>query len=187
MRAAPKTPVENSDRATTSSGPTVAALGQMARPSNAQKARAGRHFVVAELHRRGAGTVTLPDYQRSVEIVASDAEQTRTVTLRVKTKTTGDWQSTGVLGEKRTEDLDESRYWVLVDIGTDPSTPTSYFIVPEWWILNYIHKEFQANLARHGGRRPRNPESTHCAIRPHDMERWRDDWQALGVAATSRG
>jgi hypothetical protein len=103
------------------------------------------------------------------------------VTLRVKTKTTGDWQTTGVLGEPRAEDPGESRFWVLVDIGTDPSIPASYFVVPEWWVFNYIHEEFQTHLARHGGRRPRNPESTHCAIRPKDVEQWRGGWEALGI------
>jgi hypothetical protein len=127
----------------------------MAKPNNPQKARAGRHFVAAELHRRGAGKVTFSSTQRSVEIVASDADEARTVTLRVKTKTTGDWQTTGVLGEPRAEDPGESRFWVLVDIGTDPSIPASYFVVPEWWVFNYIHEEFQTHLARHGGRRPR--------------------------------
>jgi hypothetical protein len=122
-------------------------------PTNAQKARAGAHFVVAELLRRGAGDITFDDRRRILEIVASNADGTRSVTLRVKTKTVGDWQTTVELGEPREPDEAEDDFWVLVDI----------------------------HLRRHGGQRPVNPRSTHCAIRPADVEAWRDRWDALGV------
>jgi hypothetical protein len=149
--------------------------------TNAQKARAGGHLVVAQLLRRGVGSVTFADNQRSIEITASSVDRSRTVAVRVKTKTTGDWQTTIELGEPRPPDDAEKRFWVLVDIGTEPRLPVSYFVVPQWWIHNYIHEQLQETLKRHGGRRARSPGSTHCAIRPADVESWRDCWDALGV------
>jgi len=150
-------------------------------PTNAQKARAGGHLVVAELLRRGVGSVAFDDRRRSPEIVACNSDASRTVTLRVKTKTTGDWQTTVELGEPREPDEDERRFWALVDIGTDPDQPPGYFIVPDWWMLNYIHEQYQSHLQRHGGTRPVSPGSTHCAIRPADVEAWGGRWGALGL------
>jgi hypothetical protein len=140
-------------------------------PTNAQKARAGGHLVVAELLRRGVGDVRFDDSRRSLEIEASDTDGTRTVTVRVKTKTTGDWQTSIAFGKPCEPDDGETRFWVLVDIGGDPSRAASYFVVPNWWMANYIHEEFQSHLQRHGGTRPVSPGSTHCAIRPAAIDR----------------
>jgi hypothetical protein len=30
-----------------------------------------------------------------------------------------------------------------------------------------------------GGRRPKNPESLHCAVWPEDLQRFRDNWSLL--------
>jgi len=54
-------------------------------------------------------------------------------------------------------------------------------VVPEWWILNDIHVHHLAYLKRHGGRRARNPESTHHAIQHARIEEWRDRWDILGI------
>jgi hypothetical protein len=151
------------------------------KPSNPQKSRAARHFVVAELNRRGVPRVVLPDGDRNIEIEAADPETGHSVGLRVKAKTVGEWQTSTELGAPRQENPDESQFWVLVDIGTDPATQPSYFVVPEWWIANYIHEEFQSHLESHGGERPRTPDSTHCAIKPRDVERWRSRWELLGL------
>jgi hypothetical protein len=48
-------------------------------------------------------------------------------------------------------------------------------------MCSYVHHEFEAHLRAHGGQRPVNPASTHCAIRPGDVERWRDRWDQLGI------
>jgi hypothetical protein len=151
-------------------------------PTNLDKARAGIHFVVAELHRRGARSVTVAQTGQTFEISATDPQSDRRVTLRVKTKTVGDWQTSTRLGEPREPDPNESRFWTLVDIGKDPSTAPRYFVIPEWWVLNYIHNEIESHLAHHGGVRPVSPDSTHCAIRPADIEEWRDRWDVLGIA-----
>ena len=56
-----------------------------------------------------------------------------------------------------------------------------FFVVPDWWMCNYVHDEFEAHLRSHGGQRPVNPGSTHCAIHPGDVELWRDRWDQLGI------
>lgn len=146
-----------------------------------QVGQAGEHFVAAELHRRGAYAVTFSGNMPNIDILASDVEQTRTVSVQVKTKTTGTWHSSTLRGELRDEDPDEARFWILVDIGRDPEIGPFYWVVPEWWMLNHIHVHFHERLAASGGTRLKNPDSTHFAIIPKNVEQWRDRWDLLGI------
>jgi hypothetical protein len=150
------------------------------KPTNPQKARAGRHLVVAALLRRGVGDVEVVDERRSAELVVSGHGGAPALTITVKTKTTGTWRTTTTLGESRASDPNESRFWVLVDIGTEPAHRPTYFVV--WWMRNYIHEEIPGHLARHGGKQPVTADSTHCAIKPRDVEPWCDRWDLLGAA-----
>lgn len=149
---------------------------------NAQQVgRVGEHFVAAELHRRGAYAVTFSGNMPAIDILASDVVRTRTVSLQVKTKTTGTWHTTTNRGRPRDEDPDETEFWVFVDIGRDADARPDYFVVPEWWVENSIHVEHEAYLARHGGQRARNPDSTHHAVPASRIEQWRERWDLLGI------
>jgi hypothetical protein len=53
-------------------------------PNKQQVARAGEHCVAGELHRRGAYAVTFVGTMPRIDILASNAEQTRTVMIQVK-------------------------------------------------------------------------------------------------------
>lgn len=134
-----------------------------------------------ELRRRGAVDLSERQHGNVFEIVASSAGS-REVSLRVKTKASGDWQTSTKLGEARHEDPNETRFWVLVDRGVAEGTAPGYFIVPDWWMRNYIHLQFESHLDAHGGRRPVSPGSTHCAVHQRHVEGWRDRWDLLGVA-----
>ena len=54
-----------------------------------QTARAGEHYVAAELNRRGAYAVTFAGNMPKIDILASDIGQKRTVQVQVKTRRTG--------------------------------------------------------------------------------------------------
>jgi hypothetical protein len=143
-----------------------------------QVGQAGEHFVAAELHRRGAYAVTFSGNMPNIDILASDTEQKRTVAIQVKTKTTGTWHTTILRGAPRTENAEEDRFWILVDIGQDPERPPGYWIVPEWWIVNHIHVRYQEKPR---GAWSRNPDSKHFAIIPKNVEQWRDRWDLLAI------
>lgn len=149
--------------------------------NNQQVGRVGEHFVAAELHRRGAYAVTFSGNMPNIDILASDVEQTRTVAIQVKTKTSGTWHTTILRGEPREAAADEDRFWVLVDIGRDPELPPAYWVVPEWWMLNHIHVRYHERIAIHGGARLRNPDSKHFAIIPKNVEEWRHRWELLRI------
>jgi hypothetical protein len=146
-----------------------------------QVGQAGEHYVAAELHRRGAYAVTFSGNMPKIDILASNLDQSRTVSIQVKTKTAGTWHTSVLLGEPHRELQDETRFWVLVDIGRDPDAPPIYYVVPQWWMLNHIHVRHNEWLATHGGRRPVNPQATHFAISPKKVTEWRDRWDVLGI------
>jgi len=148
-----------------------------------QVRRVGEHFVAGELHRRGAHAVTVSDDTGATEILASDVTRTRTVSIHVKTKTTGTWQTTIRRGRPRGEDVNETEFWVFVDIGRDPDTRPHYFVVPAWWIENSIQVEHETYLREHGGQRARSPDSTHHAVPASRIEEWRERWELLGILA----
>jgi hypothetical protein len=149
-----------------------------AKLNNQQVARVGEHYVAAELHRRGAYAVTFSGNMPNIDILASDLDQTRTVSIQVKTKTAGTWHTTITRGEPREQNPDERRFWVLVDIGRDPELAPAYWIVPEWWMVNHIHVRYQEKPR---GAWSQNPDSKHFAILPKNVAEWHDRWDLLGI------
>src|SRR5262245_951106 len=62
--------------------------------SNQQVARAGEHFVAAELNKRGAYAVTFAGNMPKIDLLACNADQSRTIQIQVKTKKGGrTWRS----------------------------------------------------------------------------------------------
>lgn len=68
---------------------------------NQQTARAGEYFVAAELNRRGAYAVTFAGNMPKIDIVASNVGRTREVSIQVKTRRSGTWQTSTEEGRTR--------------------------------------------------------------------------------------
>lgn len=148
---------------------------------NQQVARAGEHFVAAELNKRGAYAVTFAGNMPKIDLIACNEDQSRTVFLQVKTKSGGGtWHSNIRAGWKQDPLEDETTFWVFVDLGGLNESPR-YWIVPDWWMRNDIYETHQAYLKRHGGTRARKPESEHHAITESRLEQWKDRWEILGI------
>jgi hypothetical protein len=150
----------------------------MPKPNKQQVARAGEHFVAAELHRRGAYAVTFAGNMPGIDILARNLDQTRTVAIQVKSKTSGTWHTQFTRGRERKPLDEEIRFWVLVDLGREPPV---YYVVPEWWMENDIFQAHSAYLARHGGTRPRNPDSLHHGIARSRVVEWQSRWDILDL------
>lgn len=140
---------------------------------NQQTGRAGEHYVAAELNRRGAYAVTVAGNMPRIDVMASNTERTRTVTIQVKTCRFGDWQTSIDEGKKCDSVQDETRFWVFVRLGPD-NNPPDYFVVPDWWIRNDIFEKHQRYLAKHGGTRAINPKAKHHSIKSARIEEWKD-------------
>ena len=145
-----------------------------------QVARAGEFFVAAELSRRGAHAAVYVGNMPRIDLVASNVEQTRTVSIQVKTRRAGSWQAKTTEGHPSKRKANETHFWILVDILNNKKVP-EYYIMPEWWIRNNIHETHDAYLAKHGGKRPRSSESTHHSISLKRIEDWKDRWDILGL------
>lgn len=150
---------------------------------NQQVARAGEYFVVAELNKRKAYAVTFAGNMPKIDVIACNQSQSRTVHIQVKTKQRGNWHTSIREGRptKRPDNpKDETVYWVFVDLG-EVKSPPQFWIVPDWWIRNDIINAHEAYLNKHGGKRARNPDSTHHSIDEKRLKDWKDNWEALGI------
>jgi hypothetical protein len=153
----------------------------MAKLNPTQVGRAAEHYVVAEIHRRGGYAACFGGNMPAIDVMASNADQSRSITVQVKAKYGGrDWQTSIRRGQPREPEADGEtiRYWVLVDLR--PDAPL-YYVMPEWWIQNNIHEIHAAYLAQHGGTRVRTPDSTHHSINTARVEQWIDQWELLGI------
>jgi len=153
----------------------------MAKPNPQQVARAGEHFVAAELHRRGAYAVTFAGNMPRIDMLASNASQTRVVQIQVKTSSAGGWQTSTKRGLHREEPSEEeTTFWVFVELRKNVAPP-EFYIVPEWWIQNDIYESHKEYLDKHGGVRPNAPQSTHHKIDGRRIAAWHDKWELLDI------
>ncbi len=147
---------------------------------NQQTARAGEHFVTAELNRRGAYAVTFTGNMPRVDILASNLDGTRTVRIQVKTRRSGTWHSSIREGRPSRAKPDEASFWVFVDLANDTDSPV-YYLVPDWWMRNNIYRVHRKYLSKHGGRRKVNPKSEHHGIDAKRIAQWKDRWDLLKI------
>lgn len=147
---------------------------------NQQTARAGEHFVAAELNRRGAYAVTFAGNMPKTDILASNMDQSRTVSIQVKTRRSGTWQTSSDEGKQCASRADETHFWIFVDLEKTEAPPL-YYIVPDWWIRNDIHEVHKSYVSKHGGSRAFNPKSKHHGIPTKRIEQWKDRWDLLGI------
>ena len=95
--------------------------------SNQQVARAGEHFVAAELNKRGAYAVTFAGNMPKIDLLACNSDQSRTVQIQVKTKKGGrSWHASIVdcmAMEELPSPLDVIKFWVFVDLGASNAAP----------------------------------------------------------------
>ena len=143
-----------------------------------QVGRAGEAFVTAEILRRGGYAVMFSGNMPGIDILASDVEHTHTVTVQVKTKTTGDWQTDIRRGRTWDDDPEDRRFWILVDLSHEHP---EFFVMPAYWIENDIVQRHAEYLEAHGGHRARSAESTHHSINVKRLEQWRGRWDVLGI------
>ena len=152
--------------------------------SHQQVERAGEYFVAAELNKRGVYAVTFAGNMPKIDVLACNADQSRTVQLQVKTKKGGrSWHASIIdcmAMEEPPHPLNVVKFWIFVDLGAYHAAPR-YWIVPDWWIRNDIYHTHQAYLNSHGGTRPRNPDSRHHAIDERRLEAWQARWEILGI------
>jgi hypothetical protein len=114
---------------------------------NQHVARAGEYFVGAELHKRGASAVPFAGTLPTIDLLACNHDQSRTVSIQVKTKRGGrTWHASlrdGRPAKPPATPREETAFWMLVDLGAWDTTPRSW-VVPDWWMRNDMDRTHQA-------------------------------------------
>ena len=149
--------------------------------SNQQVGRAGEHFVVAELNKRGAFAVPFAGNMPRIDVIACNNAESRTVFIQVKTKRGGKtWHSSIVNCQPMPPNPGELNFWAFVDLGSLDEHPR-FWIMPDWWTKDDIFRAHQNYLDKHGGIRPGNPDSKHHAIDEKRLSQWQGRWEILGI------
>jgi hypothetical protein len=157
--------------------------------------QAGEYLVAAELSRRGyiATTFTgkftgnVPDY----DIIAVD-DCGGHVVVQVKAIAGASWQFNAknfadieMQGQQQIVRCERKEPYpnlvcVLVQLARADSGALDRFYVLPWRDLCRVmvegHKQY---LAKHGGIRPRSPESMHQQLHPSQIEAWEGKWETL--------
>ena len=159
--------------------------------SNYLTKQAGEYIVAAELSRRGFIATTFTGNVPSYDIVAVD-EVGGHALVQVKAIAAASWQlNVGHFADIEFEgrkqiirgQLDDpypDLICVMVRIAPPDSGRIDQFFILTWRELGRIviagHERF---LAKHGGIRPRSPESLHAAVQMDALTRWEGRWDVI--------
>jgi hypothetical protein len=145
----------------------------------------GESLVVAELGRRGIVATAFAGNVPDIDILAY-ANNT-TVHLQVKAWRSGSvhFDATRFIhidfeGDLQTvrgldDALDGDLVYVFVKIG-DGAGQDKYFILQQRKLQAIILQNYGAFLDKHNGVRPRNPQTTHCAVEMTPLAEFEDNW-----------
>ena len=150
----------------------------------------GEYLVCAELCRRGLLATTFTGSVPDFDILATDKDL-QTIPIQVKANAKGDW----ILRADSFLDIDyneETKIQTIVGKRDFKNSKLIYILVKlvdqgkdELYILRLqdlqrlIFKNHGEYLQKHGGRRPKNPESMHTAILSRHLSGYRDNWKLL--------
>jgi hypothetical protein len=71
---------------------------------------------------------------------------------------------------------------IFVDLTGDHP---EFYIAPAQWVRDEAKRHFDEWLESKGGRRPRNPESTHCTLELDHIRHWHRRWDVLALGENS--
>lgn len=160
--------------------------------SNKLIGQVGEFLVCAELGRRGLIATPFAGNVPGFDVIATDGEL-RSVPIQVKTSNGTSWQFSGkkllqidfdattgqqrVLGIRDSENLD--LIYVFACLGHSREQRDRFFILTKGEFLSLVRSHYETYMEKHGGRRPRKPESSHIAIRLPELEPFEDDWELI--------
>lgn len=149
--------------------------------------QAGEYLVAAELARAGATCATFAGNVRHFDLIASGPGGY--VPIQVKAKRAGDWQldigdfaeisfdgDKQIVGRPKPEPV-PGLFYVFVHLSSYGSD--EFFVIAWATLRDRVVKSHRAWLATHGGRRPKNPSSTHTTIDHTQLADHRNRWSLI--------
>ncbi len=152
----------------------------------------GEYLVCAELCRRGYLATSFTGYVPDYDILAINAK-CKTLPVQVKAIKSTSWQldaaryldishgKTGIQklrGKKRLQKPKLICVFVKIAMeGTDEKD--EYYLFRQRNLQNIIARGYRSYLKKCHGKRPRNPQSTHAAVSPRDLIKYKGNWDLL--------
>lgn len=138
---------------------------------------AGEYFVAAELSRRGLiASITLRN-TRGIDIVATNKDAKRTITIQCKTSRNDAKQ--WLLGDRSEDFHADTHFYVFVDLHGDLERP-SYHIVPSETVATTI-KESHSAWLKASGRDGRPHKDSSMRIFSDKVDEYLERWELLGL------
>ena len=141
---------------------------------------AGEYFVAAELSRQGyVASLTLRN-TRGIDILASNADATKSVGIQVKTNSgkKPHW----LLSYKAEKDAAENLYYVLVNL--NHKDVPGYYVVPRAVVAESVktsHAKHLATPGKHGQQRNDSTMRAFSILDPDMKKLYRNAWHLLGL------
>ena len=148
----------------------------------------GESLVVAELGRRGIVATAFAGNVPDIDLLTY--KNGKTQALQVKAWRTGSvhFDATRFLhisinGKLQNvdaidEELDPDLIYVFVLVG-ERSGEDRFFILTQRKLQSQIFEMYRFYLAKHGGQRPRNAQTTHHAVTLSDLMPFEDNWSLI--------
>src|SRR5262245_61374444 len=159
--------------------------------SNYLTKQAGEYLVAAELSRRGYIATTFTGNLPYYDIIALD-DSGGHVVVQVKAIAGASWQFSAtdfaeieMQGQRQIVRCERKEPYpnlicVLVQIGRAGSSASDRFYVLPWRELCRVMVDgHRTYLAKHGGIRPRKPDSMHQSLLPAQIKAWEGKWDIL--------
>lgn len=160
----------------------------MAKKDTQLTKQVGEYLVAAELARRGLLSATFAGSVRHFDIIASGPTGGH-VPIQVKTINRGAWQLDIRYFAEVTMDGDRQivgapkptpyARLVFVFVTLQAYGSDRFFILAYEYLRDLLLDEYKAYLAKNDGRRPKNPETFHTALKPERIAEFRDCWDNI--------
>jgi len=148
----------------------------------------GEYLVSAELCRRGYISTTFTGNVPDFDILAIN-EKHKAIPIQVKTIQAAAWQFDAtrfinieingrvqkVTGKRKV--FYPNLVFILVKLNGQGKD--EFFIMRYRDLQNWIFRTYKKYLKPRKGIRPKNPNSTHTAVLPHEIERFKENWQLI--------
>ncbi len=150
----------------------------------------GESLVVAELGRRGIIATSFAGNVPDIDVLAY--RNGRTLAMQVKAWRTGSvhmdatrYLEIEIEGGIQTvvglrEDIDPDLIFAFVKVGA-ASGEDRFFLLTQLMLQKVIMQSYTAYLTRHGGQRPRNPQTTHNSVTLDQLLPHEGNWDLIAA------
>lgn len=142
---------------------------------------AGEYFVAAELSLRGViASVTLRN-SRGIDIIASNADASKTVSIQVKSNKSG--KAKWILSKKSESFCSNNHFYVFVALHAIGLRP-DFYIVPSSDVAEYIsrsHTEWLTGTKSDGSER----KNSDMRVFEDPDQKYKDCWDSLGLSSNN--